>query len=344
MAGITHLKQFQKPALRGLVDATKYDYKEVPDIADTFMPDDQSYNTSFAYDIIKKSNHVAGMIGYGAEPPVMDRDQVATEVGEVAKMGLKSIVTEEELLQLNQSRNNSEHEEMIRKLAIKGTDLTKAMLRRVDLAKMRAIAEAKFEYNKNGAQIKVDFKMLDDHKKELDKDDDWSDKDHDVIGDMLDWVEEYQDNNNGQSPEVMLMSRETQALLLKNAVVISEVHPMTDNGPSRVSIDNLNEVLNAYDLPPIKVVSHRKIKVRNVYTGEDEEVEFFPKNRVVMVAQGVGNFVYGPTAENEFAPGIVLDAYDHQEPIQSIFRVAAAGFPVVETPHLLFHADVVHSD
>jgi len=339
MAGITYLKEFQEPALRGLVDAAMNEYYEVPSIGDRFLPNDNIYSTTFAYDIIKKSNHIAAMIGYGSEPPVMDRDQVASKMGEVAKMGLKYIATEEELLALNQARNDAEHSAMIQRLATKGTDLVQALLRRVEVAKMEAIAKGQFNYDKNGVKIAVDFGLPAEHKVALTASDDWSNPEHDVIGDLLDWVQTYEDHNAGQRPDAILLSREAQALLLKNAVIVSEARPNV-TGASRVSVDELNSVLGGYDLPPVEIVSNRKITVRNVYTGQDEQVEFFPKNRVVMAAQGVGNFVFGPTVENNFAPGVVLQAKDKDEPIESILRVAAAGFPVVETPSLLFHADV----
>jgi len=59
-----------------------------------------------------------------------------------------------------------------------------------------------------------------------------------------------------------------------------------------------------------------------------------------MLSEGVGNFLYGPTVDNDFEPGITLTAYDKGEPIESIIRSVAAGFPVVEKPSLIFHADV----
>ena len=61
MAGIEHLKEFQAPALRGLVDATEE--AMLPTFADRFMPNDVSYSTTFTYDIIKKKTHIAAMIG-----------------------------------------------------------------------------------------------------------------------------------------------------------------------------------------------------------------------------------------------------------------------------------------
>src|SRR5690625_1941026 len=136
MAGITYLKEFQKPALRGLVDAMENERLDAPTLGDRFLPNDEIYSTTFAYDIIKKSNHIAAMIGYGAEPPVVDRDAVASKMGELAKMGLKYIATEEELLALNQARSNAEKSAMVERLTAKGVDLVQALQRRVDVAKV----------------------------------------------------------------------------------------------------------------------------------------------------------------------------------------------------------------
>src|SRR5690625_6276852 len=76
----------------------------------------------------------------------------------------------------------------------------------------------------------------------------------------------------------------------------------------------------------------------NIYTGQDEVIDVFPNNRVVFASSRAATFLYGPTVENNFQPGIVLQAYDKEEPIQSILRVAAAGFLIVENPNLLLYA------
>lgn len=341
MAGITWMEDFQKPALRGLVDAMEQDKFEAPTFADQYMPEENIYSNTFAYDIIKKSNNIAAMIGVGAEPPVVDRDAVASQMGELAKFGLKYIATEEELLQLNQPRSSAEKSALIDKLLIKGADLVKALQNRVQYSKVEALAKGEIDYNKNGVKVKIDFKehMPDNHKVALTGDNTWDNPEHDVIGDLLQWVEDYE-TNSGEQPSVILMSRETQALLLKNTVIITEAVGMDKSGRGRVSVDELNSVLGGYGLPSVQIVTRRTATVKDIYTGKDETLEFFPKNRVVMVSEGVGTFLYGPTAENDFQPGVVLDAYDKQEPIESILRVAAAGFPIIEQPNLLFHADV----
>lgn len=336
MAGITHLDEFKKPALRGLVDETVQD--KTPSFGDRFLPDEDTYNTSFTYDIIKTNKYIGAMIGIGSEPPVVDRDAVASMHGEIAKMGLKDIVTEEELLSLHQARSNGEKAAIIDKITLKGVDLVDAIQRRVDVIKAEALTKGTFSYNKNGVKVNVDFGIPAENKVALTSDNDWAKADHDVIGDLLEWVQAYEDEN-GESPSVIYLSREVQALLLKNTTIITEVAG-AGSGRTRVSVDELNSVLGGYGLPPVEVVTDRKVTVKNVYTGEKEVIEVFPVNRVVMLSEGIGNFLFGPTVDNDFQPGIALTAYDKEEPIQSILRVVAAGFPAIEQPSRIFHADV----
>lgn len=338
MSGITQFKEFSAESLLGVVDESLRD--RTITLADRFLPNRNVYSNNFAYDIIKNQKYIGAMIGYGAEPPVVDRDAVASMHGELAKMGLKHIVTEEELLQLNQPRSNAELTNLIDSQVVKGIQLTQALQRRIDVIKMEALAKGSFSYNKNNVKVTINF--LEDapaaHKVALTSGNDWDSADRDVIGDLLSWVETYE-ATNGKTPDVILMSREAQAKLLKNSVIVAEARPNV-TGASRVSVAELTEVLNGYGLPPIQIVTDRKVTVKNVYTNENEVIEYFPVNRVVMLSEGVGNFLFGPTVENNFQPGIVLQAYDKQEPIQSILRTVAAGFPALEAPDLIFHADV----
>lgn len=335
MAGITHLKDFQKPALRGLVDATVQD--AVPTLGDRFLPNANTYSNTFSYDIIKTNKYIGAMIGYGSEPPVVDRDAVASKMGEIAKMGLKYIATEEELLALHQARNEGEKSAMVDKLTLKGVDLVQAIQRRINVIKMEALTKGSFAYNKNGVKVDVDFGVPAEHKVALTSPNNWDDTNRDVIADLMGWVATYE-TSNGRTPDVILMSREAQAKLLVNKVIVTEAG--RPDGSTRVSQAQLNEVLGGFGLPPIQIVTDRKVTVKDIYSGQDEVIEFMPANRIVMLSEGVGEFLLGPTVENEFQPGIALEAKDKDEPIQSILRAVAAGFPALEAPSLIFHADV----
>src|SRR5699024_7761778 len=201
--------------------------------------DPQGFRTYVGYEGIKKSNHIAGMIGYGSEATGGGRDAVAKEMGQGSKMGLKQNVTEEELLALNQARSNNERSAMVEQLTVKGVDLVQALQKRVDVSKIEAIAKGTFSYNKNNVKIDVDYGIPEENKKTST----WDDESHDVIGDLLEWFDQYVDDN-GQEPDVILMSRETQALLLKNAIIIAEAG--RPEGSTRANVADLNTVLDGY--------------------------------------------------------------------------------------------------
>lgn len=335
MAGITHLEQFQKPALLGLVDATVKD--TVPTLADRYIPNENTFSTKFAYDIIKSNKYIAAMIGHGSEAPIVDRNEVANMAGEIAKMGLKYIATEEELLALHQARSGAESQAMIDNLTFEGVQLVQAMQRRIDVIKMEALTKGNFAYKKHGVNVNVDFGIPAENKIVL-SGSTWANADHDVIGDLLNWVQAYEDTN-GEAPDAIYLSREVQALLLKNTTIVTEVAG-SGSGRTRVSVEELNSVLGGYGLPAVNVVANRKVTVKNVASGENEVIEFFPVNRIVMLSEGVGKFLLGPTVENDFQPGIVLTAEDLRAPIRSVIETVAAGFPTIEQPSRIFHADV----
>lgn len=334
MAGITYLAQFQKPALQGLV--TQIENDAAPTLADEFLPDGQTFSNTFAYDVVKKSNHIAAYIGYGAEPPVIDRDAVAHKMGEVAKMGLKYIATEEELLALNQARSDAERNAMVEALTVKAADLVNALRKRVDVSKLEALLKGEFTYNKNGVKINVGFGIEAPAVKAGAEA--WTEATANPLSDLIAWNDAYV-SKNGQSADAIIMSREALALLQTNDEIITEARG-TSGTFSRVSINEVNDVLAGYGLPNVRVQAQRSVTVKDIYTGQDEVIEFLPKYRVVFASRGAGQYLFGPTVENNFQPGVALEAYDKDEPIQSIIRVAAAGVPVIENPNLVFHADV----
>lgn len=338
MAGITHLKEFQKEALQGLIDETVRNAEE--SVFDTYLPDKDTFNNNFAYDIIKNTPHIAGLIAYGAEAPVADRDAVARMSGELAKMGLKYIVTEEELLAIHHARFDAERQATVEELVVKTVDLIKAIRRRAYIMKAQALTQGTLTYNANGVKATVDFGIPASQKIAYDAGHDFSDGAVDVIGKLIEWVQLFESNNRGQKPAEILMSRKVQNGLLSHPTVIAlSGNP---NSPARVSEQFLNDIFRQYGLPPVRVITDLNVTARNVYTGQDEVINVFNENRIVMIGGDARNrFLYGVTVENNFRPGIAVQAYDKDEPVQSIIKAVATGFPAIAKPELILHADVL---
>ncbi len=343
MAGITHIKEFKPESLGALAREVDREALEIQDDLVGFLPDEQIYDTKFASNIVKSTSQMAGMIGFGAEPPFRDKDQVAKYMGEVAKYGSKLSLTENELLELHNPRHEQEFKALVDAISADGAKLVKETRDRINVSKLQALYTGKVPYDDNNIKLEIDFTeyIPDEHKVVLTGDNTWANPDHDVIGDLIEWSNQYEETN-GKKADAIYLSRKTQALLLKNTVIVNEATG-SNSGRTRVNNDELNSVLGAYGLPSVRLVTKTSARVKNNLTGELETVELFPENRVVFVSNGVGTFKLGPTVENNFQPGIVLTAKDKDEPIQSILRTAASGFPVIENPGLLLYADVLEA-
>lgn len=342
MAGITHLKEFSKPVLRGLVDESQKSNYEYLDFVEQFIGDEVTYDTKFAYDVIKRSNHIAAMIGLGAEKPVVDRHATASVMGELAHFGLKDVVTIEELYEIAQARNDASKAAMIDKLVNKGIDLLDYLKLRVRVEKLKALAIGYNEYDNNNVKVKLDYGIPEEHKHALVGGEAWSNADKDVIGDLLGWVATYQ-RNNGKKPEAMLITRKVLNALTENTLLIAEAG--RPDGAKRISTIELEDVLTRYGLPKLVVVEETEVAVRDIYTGEDEIISVFPENRVVLVSSDAGKFLTGPNPDDDnFAPVVVLDAYDERTPKRSIIEVSQSGFAILENPNLVFHADVIEGE
>src|SRR5699024_9026219 len=137
---------------------------QTPSVIDTYVGDEVTYDTKFAYDIIQRSNHIAAMIGLGAEKPVVDRHATASRMGELAHFGLKDIVTVEELYAMNQARSTGEKQAMVDKLLNRSSDLVDWLQLRIQVEKLKAVALGKNEYNKNGVKIELDYGIPSEHK------------------------------------------------------------------------------------------------------------------------------------------------------------------------------------
>lgn len=342
MAGITHLTNMKEPALRGIVEEVDKQKLEVQDSILNFLPDEDTFDQEFAYNVISKTSQMGAIIGIGNEPPIRDKDAVARRMGSLAKFGWKDIVTENELLKLHNPRSDGEFKALQDKLVATGATVVSELRDRINVTKIQALTTGKINYDDNNVKVAIDFTedIPEDHKIAL-SGDTWADADHDVIGDLIEWDKQYQDTN-GQQADTILMTRETQALLLKNSVIIAEASGVANSGRGRASTTELNSVLGGYGLPSVTVVKKTKARVKNTYTGENEDVALYPEGRVIFVSNGVGKFLLGPTVENNFQPGIVLEAKDKDEPIQSILRAVAIGFPIIENPSLLLYADVIN--
>lgn len=333
MAGIKHLEEFSDEALQGIVDESVKNAE--PTFADRFLPTVETYDRKFMYYIVKNSPFIAGYVGGGAEPQIVDRNEIADRHAEIAQFGLRHVLTYEELQAINHSRFKQEAQSAIDKTLVDTINLVEATQRLIQLAKLDALMKGVHEVKGNKINFTYDFGIPDENKVALTAGNDFDAEGFDIIGFLMDQVQAYEDDN-GQSP-VLLVSRELNAKMLRNSQLITEAGRPT--GSTRISQEELNTVLDSFGLPVPTIVPKRHIEYKNNATGATVKREFMPVNRIVMLGEGIGEYKLGPTLENNFQPGIKVEAKDKDEPIRSIITTYGAGFPIVENPFLIRHID-----
>ncbi|MGG3233254.1 major capsid protein [Priestia flexa] len=333
MAGITHLEEFSDESLQGIVDESVKN--AVPTLADQFLPTVETFDRKFMYYIVKNSPFIAGYIGGGAEPQIVDRNEMADRHVELAQFGLRHVLTYEELQAINHSRFKKEAKSAIDRTLIDTINLVEGTQRLIQLAKLDALMKGQHEVKGKGIRFTYDFGIPDENKVALTTGNDFDTEDFDIIGFLMDQVQAYEDEN-GQTP-TMLVSRELNAKMLRNSQLITEVGRPA--GSTRISQEELNTVLDSFGLPVPTIIKQRHIAYKDNSTGQAVQREFMPVNRIVMLGEGIGEYKLGPTLENNFQPGIKVEAKDKDEPIRSIITTYGAGFPVVENPFLIRHID-----
>ncbi|PAF08668.1 hypothetical protein CHH65_13855 [Shouchella clausii] len=335
MPGITHLEEFQQPALRALVDESE---KDVPlTLVDRFLPTENVFSRTFAYDIIKTNRFLAGYIGKGSEPPTIDRNEIAHYMGEIAQFGLQDIVTYSEIEALHEAQNNARYQDAIERITVRALDVVDATRRLIQLAKSEALFKGEVSKNRNKIKFDFDFGIPDENKVALTPDNDFDAADFDILGFLYEQVDHYVETN-GQTPETMLISREILNRLLTNSQMIVEAG--RPESSRRASADDVTAVLQKFGLPTFEVVENRVMTYKDNETTNIIRNEFMPANRIVMASSGAGKYLLGPTLENNFQPGILLTAEDQKKPVQSVIETVGAGFPVLENPFLVKHLDV----
>jgi len=169
-----------------------------------------------------------------------------------------------------------------------------------------------------------------------------------IIANLTTWVNTYV-ATNGFRPGGMVISTAVLNYMLQNAEIRTLAASLAGT-PSLVTRAALDNVLSAFNLPPIVQVYDTLVDVDGVSTN------VIPADRVIFLPPNVADLGYtawGVTATSlelvnsnavdfsiEEAPGIVAVIEKVGPPYRQFVFVDAVGMPVLENPRLLMIADV----
>lgn len=160
------------------------------------------------------------------------------------------------------------------------------------------------------------------------------------IADMIDWMEDYADNNYDDQPVVGVTSRKVIAGARASDEVKGMLQGSMTNPPSIVTEGQFNQLLAAYGIPPL-VEYRTRLDVDGTVTRvlDENKIIWLPAASV----ESFGETMYGVTADAldmaeqggiplETAPGLVGRSWKSIDPPQNWVRVAGLVLPVLKDP------------
>lgn len=280
---------------------------------------------------------------WDAEAEIGKRQGVARVRGEIPPISKKIRLGEEQRLR-QRMLETGDTGAVIRAIFDDAAQMTRSVQARVELARGSALYDGRITLNENGVQATVDFGMPAGNRvtpgSGL-----WTDTvNSDPINDLLTWVAAYVDLN-GEPPGTILTSLARVNDLLRNAKIRTQVGSLAGT-PGIVAREQLNQVLGAFELPPIATYDVT-VRVDGVATRP------IPADRVLLLpgTAGLGNTFWGTTAEAlalaenarvvaQEAPGLIATAWETEDPVATWTKASAVVLPVVANPQLIITADV----
>lgn len=280
---------------------------------------------------------------WDAESPIGSRQGLRRLFGELPPMSRKIRLGEEERLR-KRKLETGDGAAMVNAIYDDAANMAGGVAARVERFRGEAIQTAKIAINENGVEQEVDFGRRADFTTAAPTK--WDVDGSDPISYMQALVELYVDEN-GEAPGYNLMAKKALSTMLGN----TKVRGYVGRGsyvPGTITIPELNQVLDDYDLPPI-VLYDTKVRVggAQVRVTNQKMMTFLPAN-----AGDLGNTTFGTTAEalqltearaiaNDQAPGMVAVVTNTDEPVATWTKAVAVGLPLIANPNLTLTSQVL---
>jgi hypothetical protein len=309
-------------------------YREVPDVVARFVA-----GSTGLIDVAK-------FRAYDAEPEVGKRQGGKRVTLELPALGQNIPVSEYEQLR---ARGGSVSDEQALATIQNATDV---VVRSVadQLERMRGIVLATGKATINQDNFKTDDDFGRDASMSVSAGTAWSTSTADALTDFETWTDAYEDLNGAPPGAILASSRVIRAL-----ASLDQFSTQLLNGGSRpATINDVNAILSAADLPPI-VKYNRRVSIDGVSTKviADDKLLFLPEPVDTMDWMGteLGATFTGRTLtstdadwgiEDSEQPGLVAGVYRNPKPPMGIEVISdAIGLPVLANANLAMVADVL---
>lgn len=325
-----HLDQFKKPEFLGYVQnvpaAKNY-------LLRSFLPNKTVNDLDFAYNIYNgKYSKAAKITALNAGAPLRDKQGIERAFGQLAKIQTSFRLDEKEMFRFNNPRNDAETREIVDYIYEETDDLVNGVYDVEEWMRARALYHGGFDYSQDGVEIDFEYDIPAGNKMSATVA--WDQDGAKPLEDLRAAVKQFRTTNKNQKPVVMHISEEVEADLLRNQQVKLQIRGVNDE--RLITTGDLQNLFSALGLPPYQIQDD----MVDIDDGNGM-VSLLPERRIVLLGQDLGFTGVGPTAENNWNPGIyvVTEVKETNPPMQAVF-VGETAFPAFQRPYAVAWLDV----
>lgn len=261
------------------------------------FPEQPVFDKNAVYNVVNDTAIKAGsIIGFDAETPIKSKPQVEKRMAELTKIANAYFYTEEELLAYNKPRSTEEQQQVILDAMKSIVNLDEGIEDTKELLRANYVYKGKFDYEDPKSKVKIEFDLdlPEGAKREgaaLDS------ADSNPLQELVDQLEAYKDNN-GVTPDYMVMNSRTLAKIKRNPNVVLQVYGQ-DGAQKLLRNSDLLELFTELGLPAFEIDDNYTV-IEGV--SEDRKIQHMPDDTVVMHAANLGQTLIGPAVESDYQP------------------------------------------
>lgn len=296
---------------------------------------------------IVRTNRTARYRSWDGRIHVSQRDTGSTKRVKLPPLSSSLSLGEYERLQLEFARTGGTNTARLADAIYDdATNLTREVQHRLELAIGDVLTDGVLSINENGFISTADFGVPGTHK--VTAGTAWTTTTASILDDLVAWADVYT-ASNGAMPGAIRTSLRVQRLMQRNEQLIGAIHGTT-SGKTRVTLDELNDLLASEGLPALSPAYDGRVDVDGVDTRviPDDRLLFTPAalDDLVEVAWGVTATALELVNSNqsdlafEEAAGIVGVVVKEGPPFRQWTYVDACAMPVLSDARRLFIADV----
>lgn len=343
MASVAEYKEFQPENIIGYVRALP---PPLPHIGQDILPLKTVDDMKAIWDVVDVKVTAGHLLALDSEIPMDSPPNIQEVSQELAKIGKKRMIKEEEKVKLFRPRPGTRDLQS-------GTDYVYNVLRllsegvdsRIEELRWKALSVGTYTYDKYGIKISVDWGIPGGNQV-VPAAAIWSDVDNaDPLTDIITWNQVLIDAV-GSGAVVAYCSSTVLGYLLQNAKIRNLLgYTQTGLGPefgTRRQVSQL--MLNGEGLP---LVPYDALFNEEAADGTITPTRFLGTTKFVMLASasglspfGLGQVLDGPIPDNNMISGKFADFYIEKEPYREIARCIQMAFPALYVPSAVLIATV----